>query len=108
MRETLRQSGKAGIARVVIRTRENLAAMFVRDDVIVLELMRFPDELRSPAKLDLPSSDDAQFEPTKKGLELAMRLVEDLHRREDFLAGYRGRKGRGTRQRQWRDGEQYH
>ncbi len=78
LRETLRQTGKAGISRVVIRTREYLAAMFVRGDVIVLEVMRFPDEVRSPAKLDLPASDDAQFQPNPKELELAKRLVGDM------------------------------
>ncbi len=83
LRETLRQTGKAGISRVVIRTREYLAAMFVRADVIVLELMRFPDEVRSADKLDLPSSKDAQFEPTKKELDLAKRLVDDMSEKWD-------------------------
>ncbi len=78
LRETLRQSGKAGIARVVIRTKEYLAAMFVRDDVIVLELMRFPDEVRPPSKLDLPASDDPEFQPAKKEMDLAKRLVDDM------------------------------
>lgn len=78
LRETLRESGKAGIARVVIRTREYLAAMFVRDDVIVLELMRFPDEVRPASKLDLPDSSDSRFKPAKKEMELAKRLVDDM------------------------------
>jgi DNA end-binding protein Ku len=83
LRETLRETGKAGIARVVIRTREYLAAMFVRGEVIVLEIMRFPDEVRSPAKLDLPASGDAQFQPTQKELDLAKRLVGDMSEKWD-------------------------
>jgi len=83
LRETLRETGKAGIARVVIRTREYLAAMFVRDDVIVLELMRFPEEVRSADKLDLPASKDAQYQPTKKELDLAKRLVDDMSEKWD-------------------------
>jgi DNA end-binding protein Ku len=78
LRETLRQTGKAGISRVVIRTKEYLAAMFVRDDVIVLELMRFPDEVKPASKLDLPSSKDSKFEPSKKELELAKNLVDQM------------------------------
>lgn len=78
LRETLRETGKAGVSRVVIRTKEYLAAMFVRGDVIVLELMRFPDEVRPAAKLDLPASDDPQYQPSKKELDLAKRLVNDM------------------------------
>jgi DNA end-binding protein Ku len=78
LRETLRQTGKAGISKVVIRTRQYLAAMFVRGDAIVLEILRFPDELRSAAKLDLPASNDAEFEPSKKELELAKHLVANM------------------------------
>ncbi|MCW1925736.1 hypothetical protein OKA05_24475 [Luteolibacter arcticus] len=78
LRETLRQTGKAGIARVVIRTREYLVAMFVRDDAIILEVMRFPEELRPPSKLDLPASDDAQLQPSAKELDLAKHLVENM------------------------------
>lgn len=83
LRETLRESGKAGVARVVIRTREYLAAMFVRDDAIVLELMRFPDEVRPASKLDLPASSDAQFKPARKEMELAKRLVDDMTEKWD-------------------------
>lgn len=78
LRETLRQTGKAGIARVVIRTREYLVAMFVRDDAIILEVMRFPEELRPASKLDLPASDDAQLQPSAKELDLAKHLVENM------------------------------
>ena len=78
LRETLRKTGKAGIAKVVIRTRGYLAAMFVRGDAIVLEMLRYPDELRKADKLDLPASDDAQYQPGKKEMELAEHLVEQM------------------------------
>ena len=78
LREALRETGKAGISRVVIRTREYLAAMFVRDDVILLELLRFPEEIRPASKLDLPASNDAEYQPSKKEMELAKRLIGDM------------------------------
>jgi DNA end-binding protein Ku len=78
LRETLRETGKAGIARVVIRTKEYLAAMFVRGEAIVLEVLRFPSELRSAAKLDLPATDDPAVKPGKKELDLAKHLVEQM------------------------------
>ncbi len=78
LREALRKAGKAGISRVVIRTREYLSAMFVRDDVLILMLLRFPQEIRPAAKLDLPSSAENDYQPVKKEMDLAMRLIGDM------------------------------
>ena len=83
LRETLRKTGKAGIARVVIRTRSYLCAMFVRGDAIVLEMLRYPEELRKADKLDLPSSEDAQYQPGAKELALAEHLVEQMTEKWD-------------------------
>jgi DNA end-binding protein Ku len=78
LRETLRKTGKAGIAKVVIRTRGYLSAIFVRGDAIVLEMLDHPDGLRKADKLDLPASDDAQYQPGKKELDLAEHPVEQM------------------------------
>jgi DNA end-binding protein Ku len=75
LRETLRRTGKAGIAKVVIRTRQHLAAVAPFDDVIVLDLMRFQDELRDAAELDLPAGKQGL---TEKELKMAQRLVETM------------------------------
>jgi DNA end-binding protein Ku len=72
LRETLRRSGKVGIAKVVIRTRQYLAAVVPVDDAIVLNLMRFQDELRDASELDLPSGKQGV---TEKELQMAQRLV---------------------------------
>ncbi|RYD34550.1 MAG: Ku protein [Verrucomicrobiaceae bacterium] len=78
LREALRESGKAGISRVVIRTREYLSAMFVRDDALVLMLLRFPQEIRASSKLELPSSSEKQWQPAKKEMDLAGRLIDEM------------------------------
>ncbi|MCW1912628.1 Ku protein [Luteolibacter sp. GHJ8] len=78
LREALRKSGKAGISRVVIRTREYLSAMFVRDDVLVLMLLRFPQEMKASAKLDLPVSSDKEWQPAKREMQLAERLIDEM------------------------------
>ncbi|MBC7980974.1 MAG: Ku protein [Armatimonadetes bacterium] len=85
LREALRKTGKAGISRVVIRTREYLSAMFVRDDVLILMLLRFPQEIRSSAKLELPFSKDDEWKPVKKEMDLAVRLIGDMT--EDWKPG---------------------
>ncbi|MES2440687.1 MAG: Ku protein [Verrucomicrobiota bacterium] len=78
LREALRKSGKAGISKVVIRTREYLSAMFVRDDVLVLMLLRFPQEIRGSAKLELPSSSDSEWKPAVKEMTLATKLIDEM------------------------------
>src|ERR1044072_6216101 len=45
LRDALAKSGKVGIAKVVIKTREHLAALKPLGKALVLELMHFPDEL---------------------------------------------------------------
>ncbi|MFI2652198.1 Ku protein [Micromonospora fulviviridis] len=48
LREALRTSGRVAVARVALRQVERLAAIRVRDDMLVLHTMLWPDELRTP------------------------------------------------------------
>ena len=92
LREAMRKSGKAGISRVVIRTREYLSAMFVREDVLVLMLLRFPQEIKALSKLDLPSSGEKEWQPAKREMELAERLIDEMSTKwnpKDFHDEYR-------------------
>ena len=75
LREVLRRTGKAGIAKVVIRTRQYLAAVVARGDVLTLELMRYAHELRDPSELDVPKGKEGVSE---RELEMAERLVEGM------------------------------
>ena len=77
LRETLRRTAKVGIAKVVIRTRQYLAAVVARgeSDVLTLELMRYAHELRDPEELDVPRGKSGVSE---KELQMAMRLVEGM------------------------------
>ena len=73
LREALAQSGKVGIAKVVIKTREHLAAVKPLGRALVLELMHFADELADPNDLSLPRA-----EPVKKELTMAQQLIESM------------------------------
>ena len=50
LRDVMKKSEKVGVAKIVIRTRQHLGALLVEDDLLVLNLMRFPQELREAAK----------------------------------------------------------
>jgi DNA end-binding protein Ku len=78
LRETLQKQNKAGIARVVIRTREHLAALMVEGDALVLMLLRFQQELRDPAEFDLPKGSLKEYKISAKELDLAETLVEAM------------------------------
>src|SRR3989339_1380560 len=54
LREILRRTGKVGISKVVIRTRQYLDALLAEGDALVLELLRFDQEVRKPEEFDLP------------------------------------------------------
>jgi DNA end-binding protein Ku len=74
LRESLKNSGKVGIAKVVIKTREHLAAVKPLDKALVLELMHFPDELVDPSELKLP----ADVKVGQKELKMAESLIEGM------------------------------
>lgn len=79
LRETLRRTGKVGIARVVIRTRQYAAALGVRGRALVLNLLRYASELRdAEAELELPSDDLRAVGLSDREIELAERLVSGM------------------------------
>lgn len=78
LRETLRRSGKVGIARVVIRSKQHLAALVPMDDMLVLELLRYAEEIRPLSAYDLPASDLKKVGVSEKELQMALSLVEGM------------------------------
>jgi DNA end-binding protein Ku len=77
LREALEKSGKVGIARVVLRTRQHIAALLVRDDVLVLNLLRYPHELRATDRLDVPDRKGAKG-ATAAEVRMAEQLIEGM------------------------------
>lgn len=74
LREALERSGKAGVAKVVIRPpREHLAVVKPLDGVLMLELMHFADELRDSSELKVPSQSVGQ-----KELDMALSLINNM------------------------------
>ena len=78
LRETLKRTGKVGIARVVIRTREYLGAVIARGPVLVLEILRYAHEVRPADDLTLPTDDLSELGVSEKELKMAERLVEEM------------------------------
>lgn len=77
LRETLRRSGRIAIAQFVLRTKQYLAALLPQYDVIVLDTLRYADQIR-PAEFELPKSDLKHAGVTAKEVEMAMVLVDGM------------------------------
>jgi DNA end-binding protein Ku len=80
LRDVLQATGKAGIAKVVIRARQHLAAVKAQKGRLILELMHFQDELVNVEDLELPAAPKA---PGKREVEMARTLVQHMTRKWD-------------------------
>jgi DNA end-binding protein Ku len=74
LRDALKDSGKVGIAKVVIKTRQYLAGVKPEDGALVLELMHFADELADTEKLHVPK----KTEVGKRELNMAKSLIDSM------------------------------
>ena len=73
LREAMEKAGKVGIATVVIRTRQYLAAVIPQGDMLVMNTLRYADEIRDPKELDIPRG-----KTSAKEIDLALRLIRDM------------------------------
>jgi DNA end-binding protein Ku len=74
LREALRDSGRTGIAKIIIREAQHLAAVEVIDNAIVLTLLRYADELVDTKPLSFPAGE----KPRKAELDMARMLIDNL------------------------------
>jgi DNA end-binding protein Ku len=78
LRETLKATNRIAVAEVVIRTKQHLAAVVPADRALMLNTMRYADELRDMKDLSLPTEGLKSLGITTKEVELAKRLVADM------------------------------
>src|SRR6266704_2234923 len=74
LRDAREESKKVGIAKVVIKTRQDLAGVKAEDSVLVLELMHFAEELAESDKLHVPKN----IEPGKREINMAKALIDSM------------------------------
>ena len=77
LRTALERTGRTGIARVVLRTRQRTAALVVRDDALVLNLLRYAHELRSTNDLELPEGKSVKASEAE--VRMAERLIGEMN-----------------------------
>jgi DNA end-binding protein Ku len=88
LREALKRTSKVGVGKFVLRNREHLVILRPENQNILLEQMRFANEIRQPEGLELP----AEHEASEKEIGIAVKLIEQLtepFNPEDFRDTYR-------------------
>jgi DNA end-binding protein Ku len=74
LREAIRESGRTGVAKIILRETQHLAALEVIDEALVLTMMRFADELADMSAYTFPAASSV----SRQELEMARTLVESL------------------------------
>jgi len=78
LREAIRQAGVIGIATVVIQTRQHLAAVVPAGRLLMLDTLRFTDEIRDARGLAAPAEGTKAAGLSAKELDMARELVESM------------------------------
>jgi len=91
LRDAMKKSGKAGIATVVIRTRQYLAAVIPQEEVLLMDTLRYAGEVKSPEELGV-SEGALHHKASPKEIDMALRLIDDMSEKwqpEKFKDTYR-------------------
>lgn len=75
LRKALEETGKVGLAKIIIRSKEQLAIIRVYENTLVMETIHYPDEVRNAT--DVPNV-PAEDKVTQKELDTAILLIDQL------------------------------
>ncbi len=78
LRDALVDSERCGLATVVIRTRQYVAALRPHGKGLVLQLLRYHQELRDLADFDMPESEMSRVKASKQERDMAMQLIDGM------------------------------
>jgi DNA end-binding protein Ku len=78
LREILKDTKKVGISKVIIHAREYLAALVAYENALVLNLLRYHQELRKISEFEFPSANLKAYKISAKEIEIAQQLVNGM------------------------------
>jgi DNA end-binding protein Ku len=79
LRDALKKSGKAGLGSFVLRNRESLVLIKPQDDILLLNKIRFAEEIRDPSEINVPKATNKPAE-----LKMAIQLIDQLSQEFDI------------------------
>lgn len=78
LRDVLQRTHKAAIAKIVLHTVQHLAAIIARGDYLILELLRFADEVKEVEEADILDPTVLETKPSEREVKVATQLVEGM------------------------------
>lgn len=91
LREALKDTNKAGVAKVVISTREYLSVLIPHQDALMLCLLKYDSEVRKPSEFELPDKELSAYKATSKEITIAKQLIKSMSSKwkpEKFVDSY--------------------
>ena len=78
LRDTLAKEKKIGIGQVVIRTKQHLVALIPEGQALMMNILRYPNEIRDSEGLGLPPKSAKAAGVNAREMDLAKRLIDDM------------------------------
>lgn len=78
LRDALADSDRVGVCTVVIRTRQYVAALRPYGDVLLVQLLRFHQELRDVKDFDFPETEIRKVHPSRQERQMAKELIDGM------------------------------
>ena len=78
LRESLKKTNKAGVAKVIIRTKESICLILPHQDALLLYLIHFKDEIREETEMDLLKEDFKNYKISASELKMAVTLINEM------------------------------
>lgn len=78
LRDALEDLHKIGIAKVIISTKEYLCALIPSDNMIMLSLLKYDNEIRKASEFSLPAKELSHYKITNKEIDMAKQLIKTM------------------------------
>lgn len=78
LREILNKTKKVGIARIMIKSKQYIAAILPYEDAIIVNILRYPEELKKPKEFELPNKNIKEYKISKKEIDIAEQLISTM------------------------------
>lgn len=78
LREVMKESGRIGIAGIVLRTRGHLAAVIADGPLLILNTLRYAHELRDASRFDSAPANDKKNAPSPQEVKMAEQLIDSM------------------------------
>lgn len=81
--KSLASDDTVGVAKVVLRNRQHLSALYSRRDLLILQFLRYAHELADLSEIDLPTDEIRKAKVSEQEMKLASQLIEGMRQKWD-------------------------